>query len=230
MPLLRIYMILLYPVAKPTAMFLNWWLGREGIRLLREDDLKALIKHHVAAKGEVGPLEGTGAKNFFDLDDMPVGEEGEPIDPRSIVMLDIAKDRPVLLAFSCSPDDPLLRHVNASGKKWVIIVDRAGEPAFVLDADQILRDALFDELSKEPEEYWHRPIVVRDARTPLGSVIGRFKIKCKRPVDDVIEKRSDPAVGRAEARHHRRRPARPPAARDRDGGEVGAAPLGWCCA
>ena len=35
--------------------------------------------------------------------------------------------------------------INASGKKWVIVTDLAGEPAFVLDSHHFLRDALFNQ-------------------------------------------------------------------------------------
>src|SRR6202171_4251658 len=117
MPLLRLYAIVLFPVAKPTAIFLNWWLGFEGIRLMREDDIKALITHHIdATGGEMSLLEGIGARNFLDLDDVLVCDEGEPLDPRSVVSLGIANDRPVLPAFAPTPDDPFLRRLNASGQ------------------------------------------------------------------------------------------------------------------
>src|SRR5262249_52366193 len=58
-PLIKIYKVVLFPVAKPTALMLNWWLGPEGVRLLGEDDFKVLLSHHMEAKeGEVGMLEG----------------------------------------------------------------------------------------------------------------------------------------------------------------------------
>src|SRR5262249_8975493 len=106
-PLLGFYRILLYPVAKPTALLLDWWLGHEGGRLLGEDDFKALITHHMRAKeGEVGMAEGIGATNFLELDDVRVCDEGEELDPKSVIRLDIADGRPVLPRFACSPDDP----------------------------------------------------------------------------------------------------------------------------
>ena len=40
-PLLSVYEVLLFPVAKPTAVLLNWWLGHEGITLLREQGLSS---------------------------------------------------------------------------------------------------------------------------------------------------------------------------------------------
>jgi hypothetical protein len=187
-PVLKLYQVGLYPVAKPTAMFLNWWLGLEGIRFLHERDFRALITRHVGAVGaDVGQLEAVGALNFLDLDDILVVNEGEPIDPRSIITLPIENERPVLPKFERSPADPFLRQLNESGKKWVIIVDPAGRPSFVLDVHHFLRDLLFDTMSAGPEFYWHRPIIVTDMRTPLGAVIGRMKVKPERPEDDVID-------------------------------------------
>ena len=187
-PLLRLYQIGLFPLAKPTAMILNWWLGLEGIHFLHERDFRAFITKHVGAAGaDVGQLEAFGALNFLDLDDIFVKDEGELIDPRSIITLPIENNRPLLPKFECSPNDPFLRHLNASGKKWVIIVDNTGQPSFVLDAHHFLRDLLFDTMSSSPELYWHRPIVVTDLRTPLGAVIGLMKVKPEYPEDDVID-------------------------------------------
>ena len=188
MPFLSFYRVVLFPVAKPSALFLDWWLGHEGVRLLDEDDVKALITHHMEAKdGEVGMLEGIGAINFLDLDDVRVGEEGEPLDPRSIIRLDIVDGRPVLPSPTRSADDPFLRQINASGQKWIIIVDRSEQPVLVLDADHFIRDAMFGELSAVPETYWHRPLIVTDPHTRLDSVLGRLKVKPERPGDDVID-------------------------------------------
>jgi CBS domain containing-hemolysin-like protein len=187
-PLLKLYGIVLFPVAKPTALFLDWWLGHEGVRLLGEDDFKALITHHMRIKGgEVGMLEGIGATNFLELDDVRACEEGEELDPNSVIRLDIVDGRPALPRFTRSADDPFLRQLNASGQKWVIIVDGSDQPVFVLDADHFLRDAMFGEVLTNPEIYWHRPIIVTDPNTRLDSVLGRMKVKPERPGDDVID-------------------------------------------
>ena len=187
-PVLNFYRIVLYPVAKPTALFLDWWLGHEGVRLLGEDDFKALITHHMQAKGgEVGVLEGIGATNFLELDDVRVCEEGEELDPKSVIRLDIRDGRPVLPPFDRSPDDPFLCRINASGQKWVIIVNASDQPVFVLDADHFVRDAMFGELEASPDAYWHRPIIVTDPNTRLDSVLGRLKVRPERPGDDVVD-------------------------------------------
>jgi metal transporter CNNM len=187
-PFLAFYRIALFPIAKPTALFLNWWLGPEGIVLLKERDFRALITRHVGAHGtEVGQIEALGAVNFLDLDDIPVGEEGEPVDPRSVVALPFEKGRPVFPAFHPAPDDPFLRQLDASGRKWVIFTDPAGQPQLVLNAHRFLRDVLFDQTATRLEAYWHRPIVVTDPRTKLGEVIGLMKVKPEHPEDDVID-------------------------------------------
>jgi metal transporter CNNM len=187
LPFLHFYRLVLFPLAKPTAMFLDWWLGIEGIAYLRERDIRLLIARHAASGGEVGRLEATGAQNFLDLDDVSVCDEGELVDTKSILSLPLANQRCVLPQFDRSPNDPFLRRVDASGMKWVIVTDPSGEPAFVLDAHHFLRDALFNELSSDPTAYWHRPIVVRDMKARLGDVIGRMKVVPERPDDDVIE-------------------------------------------
>ncbi|MEJ2379105.1 MAG: CNNM domain-containing protein, partial [Pseudolabrys sp.] len=71
-PMLDFYRVLLYPLAKPTAMLLNFWLGPEGLVLFRERDFRALMSKHVEAETDVGRLEAIGALNFLDLDDVAV--------------------------------------------------------------------------------------------------------------------------------------------------------------
>src|ERR1700688_1426309 len=187
-PILKVYEVGFFPLAKPTAIILNWWLGSEGIALLRERDFRAFITKHVGAvDADVGQLEAIGALNFFDLDDILVMDEGESIDPRSVITLPIEKERPLMPKFDRSPNDPFLQQLNASGKKWVIIIDTSGRPSFVLDAHHFLRDSLFNAASDDPKIHWHLPIIVTDMRTPLGGVIGRMTVKPKHPEDDVID-------------------------------------------
>jgi len=187
LPFLNFWRTLLLPIAKPTALLLDWWLGKEGISYLPERDVRALIVRSAASGGDISRLEALGARNFLDLDDVPVTEEGEPVDAESIISLPLARQRCVLPKFERSPDDPFLRRVDASGRKWVIVTDLDnGEPVFVLDSHHFLRDALFDRLENDATAYWHRPIIVRDSTARLGDVIGRLKLTPERPGDDVI--------------------------------------------
>ena len=103
-PFLKFYRIVLFAIAKPTALLLNWWLGPEGIVLFKERDLRALLTRHVGVAGtEVSELEAIGALNFLDLDDTAVKDEGERVDPLSVIALPFEKGRPKLPRFRPSP-------------------------------------------------------------------------------------------------------------------------------
>jgi hypothetical protein len=187
-PVLRIYSVLLLPVAKPTAAVLDWWLGSEAVTYFRERDFRALIAQHVkAAVPEVGALEGTGALNFLDLDDIPIVEEGEQLDPRSVIVLPMKEGQPVFPGFERAAEDSFLRRVHASGKKWVIITDPSGHPSVALNAHRFLRDAVFAGKCPIPSSYTHRPIVTSDPRTPLGVLMGGLKVRPRRDGDDVVD-------------------------------------------
>jgi metal transporter CNNM len=187
LPFLKFYQIVLYPLAKPTAMLLDAWLGVEGVTYLREQDIRQLLARHAASGGDIGRLEAIGAQNFLDLDDVAICDEGEVVAPNSILTLPLANKRCVLPKFTRSPDDPFLKEVHASRMKWVVFTDPAGEPVFVMDAHNFLRDALFCESPGDASTYWHRPIVIRDTTKRLGDVIGQMTVVPERPDDDVIE-------------------------------------------
>jgi hypothetical protein len=185
---LKFYQVILFIVAKPAALLLNWWLGPETIALFRERDFRILMSKHLeTAHTDLGQLEAIGAVNFLDLDDISVLDEGEQIDSRSIVSLPVVDGRPVLPKFENTPVDPFLRQLDASGRKWVIFVDQSDRPCMVLDAHHFLRDVLFNEVSVGPEPYWHRPIVVTNMNARLGDVIGLMKMRPEHVDDDVID-------------------------------------------
>jgi len=187
-PLLKLYGIILFPAAKPTAMLLDWWLGSEAITYFRERDFRALIAQHVkAALPEVGAIEGTGALNFLDLDDIPIANEGEPLDPLSVISLPTQDGVPLFPHFESSPSDPFLQRVQSSGKKWVIITDQAGQPRAALDTNRFLRSAMLSAQPPRPEQFMHRPIVTTDPRTPLGDLIGLLNVQSTTADDDVVD-------------------------------------------
>ena len=188
-PVLRFYQILLFPVAKPTAMLLDYWLGPEGIRFFAEKDFKEVIKKHIESEDtDIDDIEGKGALNFLTIDDLTVIQEGEPIDPESVIEVQFINGLPVFPEFDSSPSDPFLQHVQASGKKWVIISDGGGHPQLVLDADGFLRAAIFQGQPVDTYKFCHRPIIVSDMNLPLGEVIQRLKVESEKPEDGVIDK------------------------------------------
>lgn len=188
LPIFKIYQIILYPILKPSAMLLDLWLGKEGIQYFRERGLRELIKKHVEASDmDIDRLEGLGALNFLDIDDLLVSHEGETVDPKSIIQLAFSGGLPVFPEFERSPSDPFLQQIQSSGKKWVIIIDESDEPHLVLDSDGFLRSALFNEKIGHPYAYCHRPIIVKDPHIELGNVILKLRVRPETAEDDVID-------------------------------------------
>jgi hypothetical protein len=187
-PILRLYQFALYPVAKPTAKVLDWWLGKESIQYFREHQLREVIREHMnASDTDIAKLEGIGALNFLALDDLLVTEEGEPVDPKSIIRLPVADDRPQFPNFERSTEDAFLRQLHESGKKWVIIADGNEQPQLALDTDAFIRDSLFGAVDFNPYCYCHRPIVVEDSSVLLGDVLRRLRVFSQDAQDDIVD-------------------------------------------
>lgn len=192
-PVLRFYQIVLYVFAKPSAKLLDAWLGEEGIDYMREKDLRNVILKHVEAEeAEVEALEGIGALNFLQIDDLSVSKEGEVIDPKSIVKLPKLLDLPVIPSYINKREDEFLQLLHSSGHKWVVLTDEEDLPLLVIDADGFLRSALLDEYDETTYadlaySFCHRPIVVTDPKMPLGDIITHFKVGTEKHCDAVID-------------------------------------------
>jgi metal transporter CNNM len=187
-PFLRFWQIALFPIAKPSALILDAWLGPESLDFLDESQLRETLKRYVAAPdSEISRVEGIGALNFLALDDLNVLQEGQPVDPASLISLPEHGGSPVFPDYRPTSDDPFLRQVAASGRKWVIVTSPADEPLLMLDADAFLRDTLLDG-NADPEGYCHRPIVVRDVATQLGEVLPLLRVERRHVEDDVIDR------------------------------------------
>jgi CBS domain containing-hemolysin-like protein len=187
-PVLRFYQYVLYPVAKPSAWMLDQVLGHEAVEYLKELQLKGVIEQHIISENaEIDFVEGRGALNFLDIDDVPIADEGEVVDPASILVLPTRIDLPVLPEVRTGTD-AFVQDVNASGKKWVIITDPEGYPRLVLDADSFLRAVLPDAAAVDPYAHCHRPIIVTDPNSPLGHIIGAMKLGMESRGDAAIDK------------------------------------------
>jgi metal transporter CNNM len=187
-PLLRFYQLLLCPVAWPSGKLLDVWIGPEGIPWYRERELRhVLLQHARGDTSEIGKIEATGAINFLRLDDLPVGQEGEPLDPRTIFQLPFRKGIPIFPTRLRSPEDGFLPDISRSGRKWIVIVDERDEPRFVMNAHAFIRRALFGPEPFNPMQLCHRPLVIRDIRHPLGQVLDRLIVRPERPEDDVVD-------------------------------------------
>ena len=187
-PVLRFYQRLLYPVAGPSAWMLDKLIGEEQILFMRERQLKGVIEKHIEAdQAEIDFIEGRGALNFLDIDEVPISDDGENVDPGSILILPTKVDLP-LFPEVASADDPFVDAVNASGRKWVILADAIGNPQLVLDADAYLRGVMSDAAAVDPYAHCHRPIIIDDPGSPLGHIISRLKGGADEQTDAAIDK------------------------------------------
>lgn len=187
-PALRFYQILLFPAAKSTALILDKWLGAEAVQYFQEKDLQELIEMHIMSEEtDIERVEGRGALNFLAIDDLLVADEGEPVEPRTIVSLRFEQNKPIFPHIQPSTEDNFLKAIHLAEKKWVIITDPSGEPRMVLDSDGFIRSALLGGRPFNPHLFCHRPIIVKNAQARLGEIIPHLKVHPERPGDDVID-------------------------------------------
>lgn len=188
-PVLTVYQYLLYPVAKPIALALDAWLGKEGVEYFKERGMREIIRQHMTAEdADLGQIEGLGALNFFAIDDALASQEGEPIDPSSIIELPFDNGLPIFPDDVTSKDGDIIKDVQRSQKKWVVITDHKGEPRMVLDTDSFLRSALLAPDTFNPEHHCHRPIVIRDTTIRLGHVLRQLEVQPEYAGDNVIDR------------------------------------------
>ena len=187
-PVMRFYQKVLYPVAGPSAWMLDKLIGEEQILFMRERQLKGVIEQHIESDGaEIDFIEGRGALNFLDIDDVPISDEGEHVDPGSIIKLPVKVDLPLIPAVT-APHTQFVKDVNASGRKWVILADESNRPQLVLDADAYLRAVMSDASTVDAYAHCHRPIIVDDPNSPLGHIISRLKGGVSEQNDAAIDK------------------------------------------
>lgn len=188
-PVLKFYQYLLYPVAKPTAMMLDYLLGKEGVNFMRERDLRKILRRHVESdEADVEHFEGIGALNFLEIDVDPISKEGELLEPLSIVKLPVKLDLPTFPDFAREASDPFIQQIHASGMKWVVLTDEDETPLLVLDADGFLRSVLIEQADVDPYHFCHRPIVITDPHMPVGDVVWKLKSSSLVKGDGVIDK------------------------------------------
>ena len=175
-PVLRLYQFVLYPVSKTTAIGLDRLLGEEGIGYLQERDVGELLKLHMEVPSTgIDQVEGRGALNFLQIDDILVKDEGEPIEPSSVITLPCFPDGPDFPEVKRSADDPFVRRVQSSGENWIVITCKEGVPWFVMDADRFLRDVLFGKGTLDPRRHCRRPILVDKPTTRLGELLPKLQ-------------------------------------------------------
>ncbi len=188
-PVIRFYRVLLYVVAKPSALVLDGWIGPEGPTFLRERDMELILQKHIReGDSEIGETEGRGALNFLTLDDRLISEEGVELAPETVLAFPSKLDLPMLPG----PNEPgaseLIETLSACSYKWTVITDEAGQPLLVLDTPSFLREVMAGNEDLDVYAFCHRPIVVMDPEATLDTVLDQLVVEAEHHEDWVIDR------------------------------------------
>ena len=187
-PVIRVYQILLFPVAKPSSLILDGWVGPEGPNFMRERDVEIILQRHIVeADSEIGAAEGRGALNFLDLDDRLVSHEGGPLDPETIFELPSKLDLPLIPDLETAEGKAFIERLKGINKKWIVLTDENGDPLLVLDAEAFVFNVFADRDDMDVYEFAHRPIVVADPNATIESVLDQFVVDAEHRNDRVID-------------------------------------------
>ncbi len=188
-PVIRFYQVLLFVVAKPTALMLDAWIGPEGPTYMGERDMEIVLQKHIRERhSEIGTTEGRGALNFLSLDDRLVSEEGTEIAPGTVFTLPAKLDLPIIPGPAEPGGDEFVKAIEAMHLKWAVITDQFEEPRLVLETDRYLREVLSGRSDADPYSYCHRPILVTDPEVTLEDVLDQFVVEADEAHDRVVDR------------------------------------------
>lgn len=188
-PLIRMYRFLLYPVAKPSAMLLDRWIGPEGTRFFKEDEFEVMLDQHIREpSSDISYAEGRGALNFLRLDDLRVSGEGSPLDPDTIIPLP-RKNRKAYFPESGTPEESeLIARIAATSQTWVVLTNEKGYPAQSLNVDDCLRDLYNGKTGIPLMEYCQKPIVTTDSELTLDRVLPQLDVESEHHGDRALDR------------------------------------------
>ena len=146
------------------------------------------IKKHVEDHGnEIGHIEGTGAINFLILDDQNITDEGEVINPESIISLPTESDVPIFPEYLPHVADEFIQRFQKIEEKWAIFTNEKHEPVLVLDVDGFIRSDVFSGLNQGILAFCHKPLVIIDSTVDLESVVKTLKSTAEVSSDSPIK-------------------------------------------
>jgi hypothetical protein len=186
-PLVRGFQFVLYPLAKPSAIMLDIWLGKEGLHYFSEETLKVLLEKHIqSTDSEIEKFEGIGALNFLKMDDLPIHTEGENIHSKSILNLPINLDLPDFPDLGSAEFDVFFQKLIECPVKWVIFVGTDNLPKLALNTDSYIK-AYYSKTLISAYQHCHRPYVFVDSDANLSEIATKFKVESVEIEDDIIQ-------------------------------------------
>ncbi len=188
-PLIRMYRILLFPVAKPSAMLLDRWIGPEGTRFFKEDEFEVMLDQHIREpSSDISYAEGRGALNFLRLDDLRVSGEGSPLDPETIIPLPLKDGIAYVPERGTEEEAELTKVVTATSRKWVVFVNENDYPVQSLDMDDYLRDLYDGKAGVALSEHCQKPIVTTDPELTLDRILPQLDVESEHHGDRVLDR------------------------------------------
>lgn len=160
-PVIRFYQVILFPLSKPTAMILDRWLGKEAIKYIPEDDIKALIKFQMDKEEEtnISKIESKGIINFLELDKVAIGNLGNVIESTSVIQINTENVEVQFPELNTIEFESIVKKINNSSKKWIIITNKNDQPLYVLNSLALAKDLAKNKEISSLLDYCHKPVV-----------------------------------------------------------------------
>lgn len=188
-PVIRVYQMLLFIVAKPCAMILDAWIGPEGPTFYRERDIEIILEKHISEKdSEISANEGRGALNFLALDDRHIADEGSELKSETVYTFPFYLDQPTLPVASSEAGKSWIESLKKHPSKWAVIVDSDGGPQLVLRTTDYLSALYSRGENIQAQDYCYRPIIVDDPQSTLDDVLGDFVVEADDDNDHVVDR------------------------------------------
>ena len=188
-PLIRLYRLILFPVAKPSAMLLDRWIGPEGTRFFKEDEFEVMLDQHIREpSSDISYAEGRGALNFLRLDDLRVSGEGSQLDRDTIIPLPVANGKAYVPELESDEAKELTRAIRSTSQKWVVLLDEEGIPLHSLNVDDYLRDLYGGKDEVPLLEYCQKPIVTTDPTLTVDRVLPQLDVESEHHGDRALDR------------------------------------------
>ncbi|NCP67793.1 DUF21 domain-containing protein [Candidatus Peregrinibacteria bacterium] len=184
-PMIRFYELLLFPISKPTALALDYFLGKESPRYFNEKDLIALIEEHLVSNElhDISFAEGRGAIEFLKLDDRLVKDVGQNILALQSLSCDFTNGRLLKIDFQPKASDAFLKKLLHCRCEWMVLLDEKGEPKLALDINRFIK-AVFAGKPVKVRDFCVKPILVDDPNAKVSTVLKHFVRKTKSHITD----------------------------------------------
>ena len=188
-PIIRLYRLLLFPVAKPSAMLLDRWIGPEGTRFFKEDEFEVMLDQHIREpSSDISYAEGRGALNFLRLDDLRVSGEGSQLDPDTIISLPLRDSKAYVPETGSAAEEKLTKMIAATSEKWVVLVDENDFPVESMNVDDYLRDLYDGKTGVSLSEHCQKPIVTTDSELTLDRILPQLDVESEHHGDRVLDR------------------------------------------